>query len=640
MNLKKILTNNKLLVRLIISYLITSVLLTGILMGAVSSFISSRTKTKTTETAQHIMRQSYSTSYYSLTDIYGDYYQLWSRNEKIIKALNADQLSNEDIKSISRTIDEASFRDDFIDSVYLINKKANLVISNISEPQTIDEFYDNGGVDLFNDFEKYYDGYKDEVFFPRKTSYKINNIDHNKNYISIVYASKNIDGQLNSGIIVNIDQNKLSALVNSGNEKATMIIANSAGKIISDSQGKGFGKDLPRGDFYNEIANSNNEEGSFTGDYLGEKSFITYKKADNIGFVFISITPYSFITEEVSKINKVIAMFFITSMFVSLLVSIFSVKKVYEPLNNLIKDMRDNPSVENIYAMDEYDFLGETYNNLILKNQQSHVSMVFNGNYSDSTIAILGFSEGKFLTFAIIPDDASSRTSNTLQELIDIIEVNTKWLGAITSNDCVGFIINESDFDDRKIDYIMEELVNLQEIISNKLDITISIGLGTVVNSLDSIKFSHRYALIAVQYALSLGENQFISYNEIENSKVAASVNKDSITESIVEYISNNFSRQDFSVDEIATEVNLSLGYIRQIFRSEKGITLNDYIISCRIDKAKELLLNTDDTAKDISEAVGYYDNRYFYTIFKKKVGMTTDEFRKSLKEVSIDENK
>lgn len=640
MSFKKILKNNKLLVRLIISYLITSVLLTSILMGVVSSFISSRTKDKTTEAAQNIMRQSYSTSYYALTDIYGDYYQLWSRDENIIKALNSSQLSNDEIKSISGTLDQATFRNDFIDSVYLINKSTDLVISNINTPQTIDGFYDKSGIELFNDFEKHYDDYKDVVFFPRKTSYNIKEADYNKNYISIVYASKDIEGKLDSGIIVNIDQNKLSSLVNSENEKATMIIANSAGKIISDSNGISFGKDLPRGKFYNEIANNSNDEDSFTVDYLGEKSFITYKKANNIGFVFISITPYSLITGEVSKINKVIAMFFIISMFVSLLVSIFSVKRIYEPLNNLIKDMRDNPSVENLYAMDEYDFLGETYNNLILKNKQSHISMVFNGNYSDSTIEILGFSEGKFLTFAIIPDDASFRTSNTLKELIDIIEVNIKWLGAITSNDCVGFIINESDFDDRKIDYIMEELVNLQEIISDKLDTTISIGLGTVVNSLDSIKFSHRYALIAVQYALSLGENQVISYIEIENSKVAASLNKDSITESIVEYVGNNFSRQDFSVDEIATEVNLSLGYIRQIFRSEKGITLNDYIISCRIDKAKELLLSTENTAKDISEAVGYYDNRYFYTLFKKKVGMTTDEFRKSLKEVSSDESK
>jgi YesN/AraC family two-component response regulator len=200
-------------------------------------------------------------------------------------------------------------------------------------------------------------------------------------------------------------------------------------------------------------------------------------------------------------------------------------------------------------------------------------------------------------------------------------------------------IINEDDLDESKIENIMDRLINLQDVISEQMDITISIGLGTVVNSIDSIRHSHRYAVIAAQYAGSIGENQVISYNEIENSKVAASVNKGSIADSMLDYVNDNYSRQDFSVDEIAQELDLSLGYIRQIFRSEKGITLNDYIINTRIDKAKELLLSTEDTAKDISEAVGYYDNRYFYTIFKKKVGMTTDEFRKSLKEGVADEN-
>lgn len=639
MNFKKILTNNKLLVRLVTSYLITSVFLTGILMVTVSSFISTRTETKTTETAQDIMRQSYNTFYYALTDIYGDYYQLWSKDVNVNKALVERELSPEALNGISNSLDVATFRNDYVDSIYIINKDSDLVMSNTSIPFRINEFYDKGGIELFNDFEKYYDSYKDVVFFPRNTSYNISNIDYEKNYISILYASKDAEDKLNSGIIVNIDQNKLSSLINSGNERSTMIIANSAGNIISDSRGSSFGKLLPQGDIYNNIANNNKDEDSFIGEYLGEKSFITFKKANNIAFVFISITPYSYISGEVAKVNRVIGIIFVISLFISLIVNVFSVKRIYSPLNNLIKDMKDNPSIEKITGMSEYDFLGEAYEGLVLKNKQSHMSRIFNGNHSDDTLQVLGFSKDKFLSFAIMPDDQSLRTSNILQQILSIIETNTDWYGTIISSESMGCIINEDDIDESKIENIMDRLINLQDVISEQMDITISIGLGTVVNSIDSIRHSHRYAVIAAQYAGSIGENQVISYNEIENSKVAASVNKGSIADSILDYVNDNYSRQDFSVDEIAQELDLSLGYIRQIFRSEKGITLNDYIINTRIDKSKELLLSTEDTAKDISEAVGYYDNRYFYTIFKKKVGMTTDEFRKSLKEGVVDEN-
>ncbi len=632
MNFRKLLTNNKLLVRLIISYLITSILLTSILMAVVSYFVSSRTRAKINESQRDLMRQSYNTAYYALTNIYGDFYVLWSRDEDIRRTLQGADISEEDIKMASKIIDNAAFKEDLVDSVYIINKKANLIISNIYPPQSIETFYDKSSVELFNDFEKHYNSYKNEVFFPRKTSYSIYGTKYSKDYISIVYAANDEDGKLDSGIIVNIDQNKLSSLLNTANIKEIMLIANSGGKIISDSQGAGFAKSLPRGDIYRSIANNQNDEDGFTGEYLGEKSFITFKKAENIGFVFISIVPYSLIKAETTQINRIIALFFVIAMFISLLVSIFSAKRIYEPLDKLIKNMRENPSIDNVVGVDEYTFLGETYNSLILKNVRSHVSRIFNGNYSDSAEKILGFSKEKFLTLAIIADDSNS-SLDLLEKVLDIMEINVKWVGAITSSNSISCVINEDDFDDGKMENIMEELVNLQGLIVEDLDITVSIGIGTVVNSLDSIKFSHRYAILAVQYAMSIGENQVILYSEIENSKVAASVNKDSIADKIEEYVLNNFTRQDFSVDEIAEEVNLSLGYIRQIFRSEKGVTLNDYIISCRIDKAKELLINTDNTAKDISEAVGYYDNRYFYTLFKKKVGMTTEEFRKLRKE-------
>lgn len=632
MNFRKLLTNNKLLVRLIISYLITSILLISILMGVVSYFVSSRTKAKTTEAQMDLMRQSYNTAYYALTNIYGNFYVLWSRDEALERTLKGIHISDEDIKIASKTIDNAAFRDDLVDSVYIINKKANLVISNIYPPKTIDDFYDKSGIELFNDFEKNYDSYKNEVFFPRKTSYSIYGTNYDKDYISIVYAANDEEGKLNSGIIVNIDQHKLSSLLNTSKGKGPKLIANSVGKIISDSQGTGFGKSLPRGELYRNIANSLKDEDSFTGDYFGEKSFITFKKAENLGFVFISIVPYSFIKAETTEINGAIALFFMTAIFVSLMVNVFSTRKIYKPLNDLIKNMKENPSIDNMGGMDEYTFLGETYNSLISKNRRAHVSRIFNGNYSESAGEILGFSKDKFLTLAIMADD-NIYSFDLLEKVLDIMEANIKWVGATTSSNCISCIINEDDFDDIIMESIMEELVSLQDLIVDELDITVSIGVGTVVNSLDSIKFSHRYAMLAVQYALSIGENQVILYSEIENSKVAASVNKDSIADKIEEYVLNNFTRQDFSVDEIAEEVELSLGYIRQIFRSEKGATLNDFIISCRIDKAKELLINTDNTAKDISEAVGYYDNRYFYTLFKKKVGMTTEEFRKLRKE-------
>lgn len=54
-----------------------------------------------------------------------------------------------------------------------------------------------------------------------------------------------------------------------------------------------------------------------------------------------------------------------------------------------------------------------------------------------------------------------------------------------------------------------------------------------------------------------------------------------------------------------------------------------DYLKKIRVENAKNLLLNTDQTVEDISYAVGYSDIKYFSRLFKKLTGLTPTEFRK-----------
>jgi len=628
---QKLLTNNRLLLRLIVSFLIISVLLTGILMIVVSSFVSSNIKTQTTNAATDLLKQSYSTAYYSLTNIYGDYYDLWTKNVMVLEFLNTMAISPNN-NLISDLLDSEIIRNDLLDSIYIINKASGSVISNVAS-YTLDSFYDKDALRLFDEFELNYDSYKNELFFPRSTSVEIQDNRIDKNLISIVYARKNEEGKINSGIIVNIDQRKLSTLINIDNDSSSMLIVNSSGNIISDLDGN-FGFTIPQDEFYTSIANNPEIENSLSSNYLDEKSFVTYKKAPDLGLVFISITPYSALNDQVWKVEVYMAFFFIFAMILSLIFSFISIKKIYEPLDSLIQKIKSNPAIQTPILGDEYEFLGETYKSLVLKDKSSHVARIFNGSYSDNTLEVLNYyTEDKFMTFVVIPDKSEELNSECIESIVNIINENTRWAGAITSNNCISCIINQLGFSEDKINSIMEGLINLQNVISEELNITVSIGLGTMVNNLDSIKFSHRYAMLATQHAIDNGENHIVLYNDIETNKIVASQNKDTVADKIQEYIDSNFTRQDFSVDEIATEIDLSLSYIRQIFKNEKGMSLNDYIINCRVELSKTLLLTTDKTAKDIAEDVGYYDNRYFYTLFKKKVGMTTDEFRNSNKD-------
>lgn len=97
----------------------------------------------------------------------------------------------------------------------------------------------------------------------------------------------------------------------------------------------------------------------------------------------------------------------------------------------------------------------------------------------------------------------------------------------------------------------------------------------------------------------------------------------------IKDFVDGNFSDSTLSVTGIAVCAGVSVNYARQIFKDRYGISISDYILEKRIEKAKELLLTTDYTSKKIAEMAGYTDHRYFYVVFKKKVGETAENFRR-----------
>ena len=92
-------------------------------------------------------------------------------------------------------------------------------------------------------------------------------------------------------------------------------------------------------------------------------------------------------------------------------------------------------------------------------------------------------------------------------------------------------------------------------------------------------------------------------------------------------YIREHFE-SEISLDEVSREVNISPYYFSKLFKEESGETFIEYLTRLRIERARELLRQSDDTIKEISIAVGYADPNYFSRIFKKQTGMTPREFR------------
>lgn len=99
------------------------------------------------------------------------------------------------------------------------------------------------------------------------------------------------------------------------------------------------------------------------------------------------------------------------------------------------------------------------------------------------------------------------------------------------------------------------------------------------------------------------------------------------VIENIQLYIQHNYQKY-LTQDFIASLFYLNRSYLSTLFRQTTGIKFVDYLNSVRIEKAKELLVNSDRKMYQIAKAVGYDNTKYFFRIFKKIVGCSPEQYR------------
>lgn len=99
----------------------------------------------------------------------------------------------------------------------------------------------------------------------------------------------------------------------------------------------------------------------------------------------------------------------------------------------------------------------------------------------------------------------------------------------------------------------------------------------------------------------------------------------------ILHYISQHYS-EDITLDQVSRMVELSRTYVCGMFKKEMGVNLTNYIMNYRIEKAKELLRDTNLRSYEIAEKVGFQDDSYFSRTFKKVTGRSPNAYKKEIR--------
>jgi AraC-like DNA-binding protein len=143
-----------------------------------------------------------------------------------------------------------------------------------------------------------------------------------------------------------------------------------------------------------------------------------------------------------------------------------------------------------------------------------------------------------------------------------------------------------------------------------------------IIQSVKEEKTGHQQVIAAttilmVSKILSVIRNQEFAGKSIERTIQKACL-----------YFRENLNK-NINIEKLAQELNVGYSYFRQMFRKYTGISPTQYHLSLRIQKARDLLVSTDQSFKEIAIDLGFESYFYFSRIFKDKTGQSPMEFRK-----------
>ncbi len=115
-----------------------------------------------------------------------------------------------------------------------------------------------------------------------------------------------------------------------------------------------------------------------------------------------------------------------------------------------------------------------------------------------------------------------------------------------------------------------------------------------------------------------------------EDVRAVGGNGQSALTQKLKEYIDIHALDGEVTVSELAERFHYNSNYLAQTFKGERGEAVSVYANRVRVREACRLLANTDDRIDKIAVAVGFSDDKYFMRVFRRMMGVTPSEYRRT----------
>lgn len=152
----------------------------------------------------------------------------------------------------------------------------------------------------------------------------------------------------------------------------------------------------------------------------------------------------------------------------------------------------------------------------------------------------------------------------------------------------------------------------------------------------ESDKMNDLYAILCLAQN-EKNEAVLSAYGDLITAFVSSYAQENSyspVVKIVMAEISKNVSNTAYSLEDSLKNLPLNYDYVRKLFKKETGVTPHEYLISSRMELAKEMLLSgitnsfSNYTISQIAEACGFAEPLYFSRVFKKYYGISPSEYK------------